>query len=214
MAPFKNRKDAGKKLAEKLLKYSGRDEIVILALPRGGVPVAFEVAKALKAPLDIFMVRKLGVPGHEELAMGAIAMGGVKVLNNDVISMLNISDNMINKVITEETEELNRRTENYRGNKPLPDVKNKIVILIDDGLATGASMKAAITALKLLKPEKIIAAVPTSSEETCEEIKKDIDEIICAFTPEIFRGVGQWYIDFSQTTDEEVKNLIKKAENF
>jgi predicted phosphoribosyltransferase len=209
---FKDRFEAGEKLAKKLLKYSRRNDVVILALPRGGVPAAYKVAFALKAPMDIFLVRKLGVPGHEELAMGAIASGGVRVLNDDIISMLQIPAENINEVTQRESGELNRREKQYRGSKEFPDIKYKIVILIDDGLATGASMRAAVSALRLFNPGKIVIAVPVASSETIKELEKEVDEIVTAFTPEIFGGVGEWYDDFSQTTDDEVVRLLREAE--
>lgn len=208
---FKDRKDAGIKLSGKLTKYADRNDVIVLALPRGGVPVAYEVALNLNLPLDVFLVRKLGVPGHEELAMGAIATGEIKVLNKDIISMMNIRDSDIDKVASRELLELHRREKSYRGSKSFPDLENKTVILIDDGLATGASMQAAVEALRELNPLKIVVAVPTSSKETCEKFEHEVDEIICAVTPEMFRGVGQWYINFNQTTDEEVKELLSKA---
>jgi putative phosphoribosyl transferase len=209
---FKNRKDAGQKLAEKLAKYAGRDDVLILALPRGGVPVAFEVAEKLGAPLDVFLVRKLGVPGQEELAMGAIASGSVRVLNTRTIDYLKISEEAIDRVAEREQRELRRREREYRGGLPAPDVSGKIVILIDDGLATGATMRAAAIALKQMNPARIIVAVPVAADETCREFKQEVDAVICAITPEPFYGVGLWYEDFSQTTDEEVRELLKKSE--
>ncbi len=188
--------------------------MVVLALPRGGVPVGYEVAKKLDAPLDVFIVRKLGVPGHEELAMGAIASGGVLVLNKEVIWRLNISRQVIDEVAGEERRELERREQAYRHGRPPIDVKGKVAILIDDGLATGASMKAAIEGLKSRDPSKIIVAVPVAAPETCASFQDLVDEIICAETPEPFFGVGVWYKDFSQTTDEEVRSLLEQSREF
>jgi len=184
----------------------------VLALPRGGVPVAYEVAKALSAPLDIFLVRKLGVPGHEELAMGAISTGGVRVLNDDVVNYLGIPGEVIDAVAADELTELERRERAYRGDRPEPDVQGKTVLLIDDGLATGSTMRAAAAALRQKNPARIIVAVPVSASQTCDEYRMGVDEIICAKTPEPFLGVGQWYENFSQTTDEEVRRLLAKAE--
>jgi putative phosphoribosyl transferase len=208
---FKNRTDAGRKLAEKLTEYENRDDVIVLALPRGGVPVAFEVAQKLNAPLDVFLVRKLGVPGHEELAMGAIASGGVRVLNWQTIDYLRIPEAAIDAVAGKETRELERREKAYRDDRPAPDVRGKIVILIDDGLATGATMRAAAIALKEQNPGKLIIAVPISSPDTCDEFRAEVDTIICAVTPAPFYGVGMWYQDFSQTTDDEVCELLKKS---
>jgi predicted phosphoribosyltransferase len=208
---FRDRTDAGKYLATKLLSYKDRQDVLVLALPRGGVPVAFEVAQALRVPLDIFLVRKLGVPGHEELAMGAISTGGVRVLNEDTVDYLNIPEHIIDSIAAEELKELKRRERAYRGNRPEPDVKGKTVILIDDGLATGSTIRAAAQALRQQQPARIIVAVPVSAPETCDEYRIGVDEIICAVTPEPFVGVGMWYLDFSQTTDEEVRDLLERA---
>ena len=208
---FRDRKDAGKHLATKLLKYRDQPDVLVLALPRGGVPVAFEVAEALRVPLDIFLVRKLGVPGHEELAMGAISTGGVRVLNKDIVDYLRIPEHIIDAIAAQELEELERREIAYRGNRPEPDVKGKTVILIDDGLATGSTIRAAAQALRQQGPARIVVAVPVSAPETCDEYRIGVDEIICAITPESFFGVGQWYLDFSQTTDEEVRDLLERA---
>ena len=210
---FRDRTDAGKYLAAQLESYKDRDDVLLLALPRGGVPVAFEVARGLRAPLDIFLVRKLGVPGHEELAMGAIATGGMRVLNNDVVEYLQIPNEVIEAVANREIEELKRRERAYRGDRPEPDVQDKTVILVDDGLATGSTMRAAAAALRQQKPAKIVVAVPVSAPQTCNEYRMGVDEIICAATPEPFYGVGQWYLDFSQTTDEEVRDLLERARN-
>ena len=208
---FRDRSDAGKQLATKLQHYKDRPDVLVLALPRGGVPVAFEVAKALNTPLDIFLVRKLGVPGHEELAMGAIATGGVRVLNDETIDYLRIPDYVIDSITATELNELKRREVAYRGNRPAPDVKGKTVILVDDGLATGSTIRAAVQALRQQQPARIVVAVPVSAPESCDEYRIGVDEIVCVATPEPFFGVGLWYNDFSQTTDEEVHDLLERA---
>jgi putative phosphoribosyl transferase len=208
---YRNRTEAGKKLAKHLKDYADRQDVLVLALPRGGVPVAFEVANALHAPLDIFLVRKLGVPGQEELAMGAIATGGVRVLNEDVVGYLDIPGDVIDAVAADEERELERRERLYRGNRPPPDVRARIVILVDDGLATGSTMRAAAAALREQQPARIVVAVPVSAAETCDEFRTEVDEIICAAMPEPFQGVGLWYEDFSQTTDQEVRDLLEKS---
>lgn len=209
MALFTDRYDAGKKLAGLLAKYADRADGYILALPRGGVPVGYEVAQALHIPLDLFIVRKLGVPGQEELAMGAIATGGVRVLNSDVIRAIGIPETVVDSVTRREEEELTRREEQYRGNRPYPDLDDRTVILVDDGLATGASMYAAVLALRHNEPAKIVVAVPVAAPEVCESFERVVDEIICAATPTPFYGVGAWYDDFSQTSDEEVRHLLE-----
>jgi putative phosphoribosyl transferase len=208
---FRNRTHAGQVLAGMLKEYSNRDDILVLALPRGGVPVAFEIASALHAPLDVFLVRKLGVPGQEELAMGAIATGGVRVLNHEVVKYLGVPDHVIDSATQAEQRELDRREQAYRGNRRPPQVHGRIVILVDDGLATGSTMRAAVTALRQQKPARLIVAVPVAAASTCQEFQEQVDLIICATTPEPFYGVGQWYEDFSQTTDEEVRNLLERA---
>jgi predicted phosphoribosyltransferase len=208
---FRDRSEAGRLLATKLAHYANRPDVIVLALPRGGVPVAYEVARALNAPLDVFLVRKLGLPGHEELAMGAIATGGVRVLNEQVVRALNIPGYVIDAVAGWEDEELRRRERLYRGDRPPPDVRDRTVILIDDGLATGSTMLAAVKALRKLQPARIVVAVPTAAPDTCELLKAEVDEIICAITPEPFHAVGLWYEDFSQTTDEEVRELLARA---
>jgi putative phosphoribosyl transferase len=208
---FADRREAGRVLASHLVKYSGRDDVIVLALPRGGVPVGFEVAEALGTPLDVFLVRKLGVPGHEELAMGAIASGGVQVLNEQVVRMLRISPRAIDEVAVLEQAELARREREYRGARPLPEMEGKIGILVDDGLATGATMRAAAEALRRLGPAKVIVAVPAAAPDTCEEFRQEVDEIVCARTPDPFFAVGAWYVDFSPTTDEEVRDLLARA---
>lgn len=211
MSLFQNRRDAGRKLAQKLTKYANRTDVRVLGLPRGGVPVAYEVAKALNAPLDIFLVRKLGVPGHEELAMGAIASGGVRVLNEMVVRALRMPESIIDAVSYQEQQELERRERAYRNGRPALDLTNQTVILVDDGLATGASMSAAITGLRAQHPAHIVVAVPTAAPETCESFEAIVDDIVCAETPQPFWGVGMWYADFSQTTDEEVRELLAHA---
>jgi len=208
---FRDRIDAGRRLAEKLDHYAGRPDVIVLALPRGGVPVGYEVARALGAPLDVFLVRKLGVPGREELAMGAIASGGVRVLNEDVVSELCIPQHWVDIVATRELEELRRREAVYRDGRPAPDVRGKTVILVDDGLATGASMRAGVAALRKLGPSRIVVAVPVGAQQTCNEFRDVADEVICAETPDPFYAVGSWYADFDQTTDEEVRELLARA---
>ena len=209
---FANRIEAGQLLAKKLTAYSNRSDVVVLALPRGGVPVAYEVAHSLGAPLDVFLVRKLGVPGHEELAMGAIASGNVRVLNDDVVDYLRIPDDLIDKVAEREQYELERRQKLYRGFSPPVTVSGKTVIIVDDGLATGSTMRAAIKALKKMAPAKVIVAAPVAARETCESFKTDVDSTcVCAMSPEPFQGVGLWYRDFSQTSDKEVCDLLKRA---
>ncbi|HEY2973326.1 MAG TPA: phosphoribosyltransferase [Pyrinomonadaceae bacterium] len=208
---FQDRRDAGRQLAARLRRYADRSDVLVLALPRGGVPVAYEVAQKLNAPLDVFLVRKLGVPGYEELAMGAIASGGVRVLNEDIVNYLRIPDEVMDAVAIREQHELERRERAYRGDRPPPDVKDRVVILIDDGLATGSTMRAAAESLRLQKPRRIVVAVPVSSPETCNQFRGEVDEIVCAFTPEHFQGVGLWYEDFSQVSDEEVRELLQQA---
>jgi predicted phosphoribosyltransferase len=202
-----DRREAGQLLAAELAAYTERPDVVVLALPRGGVPVAYEVAGSLHGPLDVFVVRKLGIPGHEELAMGAIATGGVRVLNDEVVRAL-LPEYVIDRIEAKEREELARRERAYRGGRPPLEVSGRTVILVDDGLATGATMRAAVLALRQLHPARIIVAVPTASPETCNELKAEVDEVICAITPEPFHGVGYWYEDFTQTTDEEVRKLL------
>jgi putative phosphoribosyl transferase len=208
---FRNRMHAGQVLAEMLQEYGNREDVVVLALPRGGLPVAFEIASALHAPLDVFLVRKLGVPGQEELAMGAIATGGIRVLNYDVIRHLGVPENVIDSATKAEQRELDRREHAYRGSREPPEVRGRSVILIDDGLATGSTMRAAVTALRQQTPARIVVAVPVAAVSTCQEFQDEVDQIICAATPEPFYGVGQWYEDFSQTTDEEVRDLLDRA---
>lgn len=209
---FKDRTEAGQVLARKLAAYANHEDVVVLALPRGGVPVAFEIATALNVPLDVFLVRKLGVPGQSELAMGAIANGGVRVLNQDIVRSLRLSDAVIDKVAAQEQQELERRERLYRDDRPLPLLHERTVIIVDDGLATGATMRAAIEAIRQQQPARIVVAVPISSPETCRDLAVEVDEIICVETPQPFCSVGLWYEDFPQTTDEEVRNLLKQAQ--
>jgi putative phosphoribosyl transferase len=207
-ARFLDRAEAGRALARALSHYAGRDDVIVLALPRGGVPVGYEVARELGAPLDVFLVRKLGVPGHEELAMGAIASGGVLVLDEGVLRWLDISEQQIQKTLARELDELRRREAAYRDGRPLPNLKGKTVILVDDGLATGASMQAAARAVRRHEPARIVIAVPVASRATCDRFRDEVDEVVCAVTPAPFYAVGNWYEDFSQTTDEEVRELL------
>jgi predicted phosphoribosyltransferase len=205
---FRDRRDAGRKIAERLAAYGNRPDVVVLGLPRGGVPVAYEVARALNVPLDVFTVRKLGVPGHAELAMGAVASGGVRVLNRDVIDVLQIPDYVIDRVAEREQEELERRERLYRDDRPFPDLRGKTLILVDDGLATGSTMQAAATALRKQNPARLVVAVPVGSAATCDEFRHEVDEVLCVITPEPLDGIGLWYEDFSQMTDEEVRELL------
>jgi predicted phosphoribosyltransferase len=209
--PFADRREAGTELASKLRKYAGRDDVVVLALPRGGVPVGYEVARALDAPLDTFLVRKLGLPAHPELAMGAIASGGVRVLNDDVVRWYNIPPRVIDEVARSEQAELERREREYRRGRPLVDLRGKTIILVDDGLATGSTMRAAVEAARRHDPARVVVAVPVGAPATCEEFTDITEETICARTPVPFSAVGQWYRDFSQTTDDEVRDLLDQA---
>jgi len=209
-AQFRNRAEAGHLLAQKLIAYAYRPDVLVLGLPRGGVPVAFEVAKALQVRLDIWLVRKLGVPTQKELAMGAIATGGVRVLNQEVVNWLGISDEVIDKVAAQEQQELERRNQVYRGNRPAPDVRNRTIILVDDGLATGSTMHAAITSIRQQQPDRIIVAVPVAPPSVYKDFKHEADEIVCLQTPELFHAIGVWYVDFSQTTDQEVRDLLEQ----
>jgi predicted phosphoribosyltransferase len=208
---FRDRFEAGRQLANRLSAHVDRPDVVVLALPRGGVPVAFEVAQALHAPLDVFLVRKLGVPGREELAMGAIATGGVRVLNDEVVHTLWIPDEVIERVAAQEQQELVRRERLYRDDRPPVDVHGRTVILIDDGLATGSTMRAAVFALRQQGPARIIVAVPVGAPDTCMALRAEADEVVCYRMPEPFGAVGLWYQDFAQTTDEEVRSLLKRA---
>ncbi|MEK6375941.1 MAG: phosphoribosyltransferase family protein [Acidobacteriota bacterium] len=212
--PFLNRDDAGRQLGAALGKTLGkRDDVIVLGLPRGGVPVAWHVAQALGAPLDVFIVRKLGVPGHEELAMGAIASGGVRVMNRDVLDYMPIPQRMIDSVAETEQRELERREREYRGARAPLDVRGKTVIIVDDGLATGSTMRAAVRALRKMEPRAVIVAVPVAAASTCEEFRRDpdVDDIVCLRTPEPFQAVGLWYEDFDQTGDDEVHELLGTA---
>ena len=209
---YRNRREAGRELAMMLRVYARHQNVLVLALPRGGVPVGYEVAKVLSAPLDVFVVRKLGVPGHEELAMGAIATGGICVVNEEVVAMLHIPREVIDAVTAKEQQELERREHLYRDGLPPPDVNGYVIILVDDGLATGSTMRAAAEALRQKHPARIVVAVPVSAPSTCEEFSTEVDEIVCAQRPEPFYGVGYWYEDFSQTSDSEVHDLLAQAE--
>ena len=208
---FRDRYDGGRVLARHLMHYAGRPDVLVLGLPRGGVPVAFEVAAALQAPLDIFLVRKLGVPGHEELAMGAIASGGVRVLNQRVIQMIQPPAEVIDQVVAEERQELERRDREYRGERQPIEVRGRTVLLVDDGLATGSTMRAAILAIRRLGPRRVVVAVPVGSPITCRELDELADEVVCVRQPEQFTAVGRWYEDFSQTSDDEVRELLRRA---
>jgi putative phosphoribosyl transferase len=208
--PFADRREAGVELTAALQQYAGRDDVVVLALPRGGVPVAYEVAKALDAPLDIFLVRKLGMPGHPELGMGAIASGGVRVLNDDIVKWYQIPQWAIDHVARDEQRELERREREYRRGRPMTELRDHVVILVDDGLATGSTMKAAVQAVRQHQPKRIIVGVPVGAPSTCAQFANVTDETVCARTPEAFNAVGQWYRDFSQTTDEEVRELLDR----
>ena len=210
---FRDRGDAGRRLADKLKAYADRADVLVLGLPRGGIPVAFEVARALHAPLDVFLVRKLGVPGHEELAMGAIATGGVRVLNERVVRTLDLPENVIDAIAAEEQRELERRERAYRGDRPPPGVRGRTVILVDDGLATGSTMRAAIAAVRKQRPARVIVAVPVAAPEICAEFETEsnADEIVCLQTPTPFYAVGLWFEDFEQTTDEEVREQLERA---
>ena len=212
MSLFKNRQDSGAKLARKLDKYRGNSDTFVLGLPRGGVPVAQKVADSLDAPLDVYIVRKLGVPGQEELALGAIAGGGERVLNEKIVQQLDISEETINNIAERERQELERRKKLYQSGAHKASYAGKIAILVDDGLATGASMRAAIQALETHNPQKIIVAVPVAPPETCDDISQIVDEMVCLETPPDFSGVGAWYRDFSQTTDEEVREILQEYE--
>jgi predicted phosphoribosyltransferase len=211
MSLFRNRSEAGRRLAASLRAYANRDDVVVLALPRGGVPVAFEIANALNSPLDVFVVRKVGLPWHEELAIGALASGGVRLLNEELIDAYRVDRRDVDRVMRREQAELERREKLYRNNRPFPDLRNKTVILVDDGLATGSTMRVAVEALRKESPARIVVAVPVAAPETCDAFRDIADEIVCSVTPEPFYAVGLWYDDFSQTTDEEVHDLLARA---
>ncbi len=208
---FEDRRDAGRMLADRLAGFANRDDVVVLGLPRGGVPVAFEVARALQAPLDVFVVRKLGTPGQEELAFGAIASGGVRVLNPRVIQAVGLSARDIEQVTQQEVLELERRERQYRGTRPASELRGPIVIVVDDGLATGSSMRAAVAAQQSMKPAKIVIAVPVGAPDTCEQLRAEGVQVVCALVPDSFFAVGQWYRSFPQTSDEEVRELLQQA---
>ncbi|HUF28006.1 MAG TPA: phosphoribosyltransferase [Gemmatimonadaceae bacterium] len=213
VARFQDRTEAGRVLADRLAHYAGRDDVVVLALPRGGVPVAFEVARRLGAPLDVFVVRKLGLPGHEEFAFGAIATGGVRVVSDEILREFAIGDAELETITGRARDELERRERRYRGPHPPQAVEGRTVILVDDGLATGSTMRAAVAALRAEGPARIVVAVPTAARDTCDELREsvDVDEVVCATTPEPFHAVGLWYHDFAQTSDEEVHDLLERA---
>ena len=208
---FQDRREGGERLAEQLRAYANRADVIVLALPRGGVPVGFEVADALRVPLDVFVVRKLGVPGQGELAMGALASGGVRVLDNDVIRMARVAATDIERTTLVAANELSRLEARYRGARPFPDIHGKTVILVDDGLATGSTMRAAVQAVRAQSPAAIVVAVPVGAIETCDALRAIADAVVCIATPEPFRAVGLWYEDFSQTTDDEVHALLDRA---
>jgi predicted phosphoribosyltransferase len=208
---FRDRIDAGRQLAERLSSYAGRPDVIVLGLPRGGIPVAYEVARALGAPLDVFVVRKLGWPMQPELAMGAIASGGVLVLNEDVIEMVGAGPELIESVAEEERRELARREREYRGDRPPPPIRGRTVILVDDGLATGSTMRAAARAVRKQDPARLVIAVPVGAPETCESLRAEADEVVCVLQPPFFQAVGLWYDRFEQTTDAEVRRLLEDA---
>ena len=209
--PFSNRRDAGKVLAERLAHYRQKPDVVVLGLPRGGVPVAFEVAESLDARLDVFVVRKLGMPGHPEFAIGAIASGGVQVLSDDIIRFYGIPEPVIASILNQERRELERREREYRHGRPMIDLRSRTVILVDDGLATGSSMRAAVQAVRAHAPRRVVVAVPVGAPQTCAELAELTDELVCARSPEPFSAVGLWYRDFSQTNDDEVCMLLEHA---
>ena len=209
---FRDRTEAGRLLAQRLREYAGRDDVIVLALPRGGVPVAYEVAEELGAPLGVFVVRKLGVPGYEELAMGAIASGGLVVLDEGLVRRLGLNREQLQRTIEREVQELERREAAYDGRRGPPQLEGRTVILVDDGLATGSTMRAAALAVRQLNPARVVVAVPVAAEETCDEFRDVVDEVVCEVTPRPFRAVGLWYEDFSPTSDDEVRELLERAE--
>jgi predicted phosphoribosyltransferase len=211
MRRFRNRREAGRVLGERLSRYAGREDVVVLALPRGGVPVGYEVARALGVPLDVFVVRKLGVPGREELALGAVASGGVRVLNDQVVAGLRLGEREIEPIVKRELAEVERRERAYRGGRPPLELERKVAILVDDGLATGATMRAAALAVRQLAPQRVVAAVPVAAGQTCDSFRADVDELVCASTPDPFYAVGAWYEDFAQTDDAEVRELLQET---
>ncbi|HEY7444479.1 MAG TPA: phosphoribosyltransferase [Vicinamibacterales bacterium] len=208
---FRDRSEAGRLLAEQLTEYSSRSDVLVLALPRGGVPVALEIARGLSAPLDVFLVRKLGVPWHRELAMGAIASGGIEVLNDEVVRTYGIPRHVLDAVAEVEAEELERRMRSYRGDRPLPQLTGHVVVLVDDGIATGSTMRAAVAAIRLQQPAEVVVAVPVAAADTCDELRHEVDRLICLSTPVTFVAVGDWYEDFSQTSDDQVRALLAEA---
>ncbi len=209
---FRNRTEAGRLLAERLKpNYANRSDVLVLGLPRGGVPVAFEVAKVLHAPLDICIVRKLGVPGHKELAMGAIATGGIMLLNEALVRSLKISQKAIKQVALEEQQELERRERIYRGDRPIPDLSHRTILLVDDGIATGSTIKAAISTIKQQQPEHIVVAIPVAPPDVCKELTKEVDEVVCLLTPEWLSAISLWYDEFLPTTDAEVRHLLART---
>jgi putative phosphoribosyl transferase len=210
---FCNRTEAGQLLAQRLQSYTNCPDVLVLALPRGGVPVGFEIAKALNAPLDICIVRKLGVPGHKELAMGAIALGGARNINQDVVDWLHIPESAIESITNKERQELARRDQLYRGNRPLSELRDRTIILVDDGLATGSTMRAAIDTIQPQAPEYLIVAVPVAPASACEALQHSVNEVVCLLNPDPFYAIGLWYEDFSQTSDAEVRELLEQATN-
>jgi putative phosphoribosyl transferase len=208
---FHDRTDAGQQLAQQLGSFVHRPDVLVLGLPRGGVPVAYAVARALQAPLDVLIVRKLGVPGEPELAMGAIASGGVRVINDDVVAALGITQQTLEEVTEREQQELLRRERLYRGDRPPPDIYGRTVILVDDGIATGATIRAAIALLRRQRPARLVVAVPVAAASTCAELQTEVDEVVCVLAPENFYGVGLWYDEFPQTTDQEIQELLQRA---
>lgn len=208
---FRDRSEGGRAVAGHLRAYADRPDVLVLALPRGGVPIGYEVARMLRAPLDVFVVRKLGVPGHEELALGAIASGGTRVLNQEIVGMFQFSGGIIDAIADREQRELERRERAYRGDRPAPVIEGRVVILVDDGLATGATMLAAVRAVRQRGPSRVIVAVPVAARASCDDLRREADEIVCAATPEPFYAVSAWYENFSETTDEEVRRLLEEA---
>jgi len=208
---YADRADAGRTLATSLAGFADRSDVIVLGLPRGGVPVAAEVARALHAPLDVFLVRKLGVPGNPELAMGAIAEGGVEVLNAPLLAQLDLPEDEVRQAAADQRVELDRQGRTFRGTRPAPDLAGRVVILVDDGLATGATMDAAVTAARHLTPARVIVAVPVGARDACARLSRIADEVVCPYTPHWFQAVGQWYARFDQTTDEEVQALLAQS---
>jgi putative phosphoribosyl transferase len=209
---FRNRIEAGRRLAALVARYANRPDVMVLALPRGGVPVAFEVAKSLNAPLDIFVVRKLGLPGDEELAMGAVASGNVRVINEEIVRSFGVSDAVLDAVTEREKTELRRRELSYRGDAPVPDLAGRTILVVDDGIATGSTMRAAVAALRRQHPSRVVVAVPVAPPSTCQELELTADEVVSVMTPEPFYAVGQWYAIFDQTSDEQVRELFERSQ--